>query len=355
MGRNLAIVLTPPGSAAIAVMRLKGPLVRAFLTTRFSESVRRARCIYGNLTDGSRVIDDAVVVLCDDQTADVNLHGGTWVVNSALELARRHGFEVCGISAGPLPAAAVDAHSELQREVVAHLPLARTEAGVRLLLAQERAWERLKRHADFDSLRSQLRGIIDDATLRHLLHPPTVAIVGAANVGKSTLANQLFAQERSITADVPGTTRDWVGEIANINGLPVMLVDTPGVRVTDDPIERQAIRQSREPLERADLILLVLDGSRPLDPEQSPLLKEFSQATRIINKSDLRPACDTSAIGGLAISATSGAGIDDLRRSIVGWLCGDEDIPCDRPCCWTPRQEQIIERAVHDPTALQEL
>src|SRR6185503_2714425 len=95
-----------------------------------------------------------------------------------------------------------------------------------------------------------------------MLHPPRVAIVGEANVGKSTLANQLFAQERSITADLPGTTRDWVGEVANVDGLPVTLVDTPGVRETADEVEREAIARSGEQVAAADLILLVLDATR---------------------------------------------------------------------------------------------
>src|SRR5205814_10504480 len=125
---------------------------------------------------------------------------------------------------------------------------------LRTLLAQPRAWKGV---IDDQNLgRHELERIASDKTLHYLLHPPRVAIVGAPNVGKSTLANQLFAQERSITADLPGTTRDWVGEIANLDGLVVQLVDTPGIRDTSDAIERQAIDRSRHQIEQADLVVL---------------------------------------------------------------------------------------------------
>src|SRR5437660_7889168 len=89
---GIATLLTPPGAAAIAVVRLTGQVL-PFLEKHFSKPVRPGRCVHGEITDGSRVIDDAVVVLGPDRTwADVNLHGGTWVVRSFLDLARRRGF-----------------------------------------------------------------------------------------------------------------------------------------------------------------------------------------------------------------------------------------------------------------------
>src|SRR5205814_9358437 len=141
---------------------------------------------------------------------------------------------------------------------------------LRTLLAQPRAWKGV---IDDQNLgRHELERIASDKTLHYLLHPPRVAIVGAPNVGKSTLANQLFAQERSITANLPGTTRDWIGELANLDGLIVQLIDTPGVRATDDEIERRAIAASAVQVESADLVVLMLDVSRPADREQAELI-----------------------------------------------------------------------------------
>src|SRR5439155_5592202 len=117
------------------------------------------------------------------------------------------------------------------------------------------AWQNVKSSPDLN--RQTLETILADRALTNLLSLPKVAIIGPANVGKSTLANQLFAQERSITADIPGTTRDWVGEIANIDGLAVQLYDTPGLREAADEIEAAAIERSRGVVDEADLLIVV--------------------------------------------------------------------------------------------------
>jgi len=196
--------------------------------------------------------------------------------------------------------------------------------------------------------------VLKDHSLMRLLHPPRVAIVGAPNVGKSTLANRLFAQERSITADVPGTTRDWVGEIANVDGVPVMLLDTPGVRETRDEIERTAIDRSRREVAGADLVVLVLDVSRPLEPEQSPLLREFPGALLVANKSDRPAAWDADRCGAIPTVGTAGGGVDELRRQIVAHL-GCADIDPGGARCWTARQRDVISRAMTDRRILDEL
>jgi small GTP-binding protein len=266
-----------------------------------------------------------------------------------LDLARRAGFLAVNRSVLPSPSQAVDASSVLEAEVLAHLPMARTELGVRVLLAQMRAWEDLRsRPASAD----ELRQISADRTLDCLLRPRRVAIVGAANVGKSTLANQLFARERSITADVPGTTRDWVGEIANIDGLPIMLLDTPGLRATDDPIEAEAIRRSGGEVERADATVLVIDASRPLEPEQAALLNHFQNAIRVLNKVDKGCGWDANRIGALKTVATLVEGIETLRRRIVLALCGEEPIQIHHPRCWTERQRAVVWAAIGNPSKL---
>lgn len=349
VAENVAILLTPPGPAAIAVIRLRGPAVGEFLSAHFSKRVIAARCVYGELSEGERVIDDAIVVTADPHTIDLSVHGGPWVVHIVLDLAQRNGFCVPASAPVPLVPEAIDAESELEREALAALPLAKTELAVRLLLAQFVAWEQLK-HSPPGA--AELRRVLSDPTLSHLLHPPTVAIVGATNVGKSTLANQLFAQERSITADVPGTTRDWVGEIANVNGLPVMLLDTPGLRRAPDAIERAAIERSVQQIERAELVVLVLDAARPLEPEQAPLIREYPAALKVANKSDCAPAWEVGDLDAIATGATSGQGVDRLRRAIVRRFCGTDEISPDRAYCWTSRQRAIIQGAIADPAAL---
>ena len=174
---------------------------------------------------------DDVVVVQGDSWFDVNLHGGRRIVAKLLEQAARAGFEVISRERA-IEAAAED-------EIDAALPLATTELGLRWLLGQPAAWRAL------DPGRVDVAALLADMTLRRMLYPATVAIVGAPNVGKSTLANALFGQERAIVADAPGTTRDWVGGLADLGGVPVVLVDTPGRRETADPIEHEAIALER--------------------------------------------------------------------------------------------------------------
>lgn len=301
-----AIQMTPAGSGAIAVVRLTGDGVPEFLNAHFSRQARIGRCVHGDIVDAGRVLDDAVVVL-GDGWADLNLHGGSWVVKSVLELARVAGFEIGERVEMPLPVEAVEGETEIERQVMAAVPLAATEWGLRVLLGQIKAWKEAKGYTA-----AERAEMVADEELWWLLHPPRVAIAGAANVGKSTLANQLFAQERSITADLPGTTRDWVGEMANIDGLAVTLVDTPGIRQTTDPIEQAAIERAGGVLAKADLVVLVLDASRSLD-DQKALMQRFEGAVRVINKVDLPKAWQGE---GIHICAKSGGGVDELRAVI---------------------------------------
>jgi small GTP-binding protein len=299
---NVAILLTPPQPAAIAVVRIAGPKVREFLDTHFNKSVVAGRSVHGEIRDGDQVLDDAVVVFNGDR-ADLNLHGGPWVVRSVLVLAERNGFQILDRLESPLPDAACEGDTPLRREIFASLPLATTELALRTLLEQEIAW----RNGIDDP-----EEMLDDKSLWWLLHPPRVALAGAPNVGKSTLANQLFAQERSITADVAGTTRDWVGETANLDGLAVVLIDTPGIHQTTDAIESAAIRQAAGEVAAADLVVLVLDVTR--DDGQTALLETFPEGMRVLNKSDLPVGWNVPS--GTPVSAKTGQGMDDLRSAI---------------------------------------
>lgn len=340
--RNVVQQLTPPGVGAIAVVRLRGDRVRGWLKTHFSKPVSPGRCIHGELHDGSNIIDDPVVVLHHDlTTADVNLHGGSYVVQAVIDLAVRGGFELLDQTPpGPFPEMTCKEGETLEpiaRDTLDWLPLAPTRQALRLLLVQPQAWRRMLAEHD----RNAIRHALDNRSLWWMLRTPRVAIVGAPNVGKSTLANRLFAQERSITADMPGTTRDWVGEIANLDGLAVMLVDTPGLRDSDDAIEQQAIARSREQIAEADLVVIVLDASTPPGDFDHRLLTDHPHALIVLNKSDRPPAWDASSLNPIPTIATTGQGIDALCQAIAHRFdCPPRDFT--RPLCWTPQQREKL-------------
>ncbi|HEX3359044.1 MAG TPA: GTPase [Tepidisphaeraceae bacterium] len=344
MSTNRAILLTPPGVAAIAVIRVVGPGAKDFVQAHFSKPLRVMNAVHGVFRDDvGGELDDPVIVLSNDECfADINLHGGAWVVRAVMSLAMKAGFEVVERTESPLPDDTIDGDDAIEREVAAYLPLATTELALRTLLAQERAWHDLEQNVAALPVK-EIDAILTDRSLHWLLHPPRVAIVGAANVGKSTLANRLFAQERSITADVPGTTRDWVGEMANLDGLAVQLVDTPGIRPTEDAIEREAIQRSEPQIQRADCVVLALDASRPLAPDQTPLLDRFPGALRVINKVDATSAWELNEIESIHTVATSGKGVDQLIKSIRDYFeC--EAIDSTTARCWTERQKEWLRK-----------
>lgn len=158
----------------------------------------------------------------------------------------------------------------------------------------------------------------------------SVAILGRPNVGKSSLMNALLRSDRAIVTPIPGTTRDMLEELVSIEGIPVRLVDTAGMRSTDDPVEAEGIRRSRLAWEDADLALILLDGSQPLSESDLALLSrpEAAGALLVINKCDLPQklvreelalACSATA-GVIDISAKMQVGLDQLREAIRGCL-----------------------------------
>lgn len=151
----------------------------------------------------------------------------------------------------------------------------------------------------------------------------TVAIVGRPNVGKSSLFNRLAGAERAIVTAVPGTTRDLITEVVDVNGVAVTLVDTAGVRESLDAIEAEGVRRARRSAAAAQVAIVVLDGSEPLRGEDTDLLERTRSQARVvaINKGDLPPAWNAPAalpsMIPVKVSAASGEGLDDLRRAIV--------------------------------------
>ncbi len=152
-----------------------------------------------------------------------------------------------------------------------------------------------------------------------------VTLVGRPNVGKSSLFNKLLLSDRAIVTDIPGTTRDSLSEYLNINGVPILITDTAGVRVSGDLIEHLGIARTRRAIADADLVIAVLDGSQPLTVDDEALFSELAEVTSIIalNKSDLE-SFQPSRLNGfinssqcICVSAKTGEGLNELQRAIL--------------------------------------
>ena len=157
------------------------------------------------------------------------------------------------------------------------------------------------------------------------------AIVGKPNVGKSSILNSVLKEERAIVTHVAGTTRDVIEEVVNLKGIPLVLVDTAGIRKTDDLVENIGVEKSKKLIESADLILFVVDGSRPLD-EEDMKIHEAIKAEKVIgilNKIDIKEDIDLSPLTKISkwleISAIKNQGIDEMEEEIYRHII-DENI-----------------------------
>jgi tRNA modification GTPase len=228
--------------------------------------------------------------------------------------------------------------------------------------------------AGLASIEGRLTELLSTALLgRALEQGVRTAIVGRPNVGKSSLLNALLMRERAIVSEFPGTTRDTVEELVEIAGIPLCLVDTAGLRASDDHVERMGIERSRQALEQADLVLVVLDLTDGVTPEDEELLAAVPQARTIVvgNKRDLVEAGETAgaerdgvvsrasgmdaagewidAVGKWTVcevSARTGSGVDHLRRAIETIVVGDNGLQLEEPLLATERQRSLVEQSL---------
>ena len=177
------------------------------------------------------------------------------------------------------------------------------------------------------------------------------AIVGKPNVGKSSLLNALAGYDRVIVTEVAGTTRDTVEETVMVGGVRLRLIDTAGIRETDDRIEAMGVERSRQAVENADLVIYVCDGSKPLDEEDEAVIDfccELPNAIALINKSDLGSAVSPSDLPFMtiiSICAKTGDGLDQLADVVEEMFASNT--PCDGSILTNARQYDAIRRA-HD-------
>ena len=180
-----------------------------------------------------------------------------------------------------------------------------------------------------------------------------IVIVGKPNVGKSSLLNSLLREKRAIVTDIPGTTRDIIEEYINLDGIPIRITDTAGIRDTEDTVEKIGVERSKEKIEEADLVILMLDTSRELDEEDKVIIDAVKNKKYIalLNKVDLERKLSEDIITSLdrtiEISAKTGFGIENLKEEIKNLFFNGE-IDSESLIISNTRHKQALYRSLEN-------
>lgn len=335
---TIAAIATPPGEGGLAVIRVSGPRALQVADGCFRPGDSSAKpsaapthtIHFGHIVRSGEVVDEVLLAVLRgprtftrEDTVEITCHGGILAAKLVLDAALAGGARLAEPGEFTRRAFLNGRIDLTQAEAVADLIRSRTELA--LHAANEQLAGTLSRqinelrdemvkilahveaHIDFpdediapdtmERLLNRLEGGV--AFMNRLLRTAEegrilrtgirAAIIGRPNVGKSSLLNQLLGHDRAIVSQTPGTTRDTIEETAAIRGLPVVFVDTAGLREARDEIEIEGIRRSRQTLERAEFVLHVLDSSEALAPADETYLAEFAAKKRILvlNKCDL--------------------------------------------------------------------
>ncbi|MBA4537659.1 tRNA uridine-5-carboxymethylaminomethyl(34) synthesis GTPase MnmE [Bacillus aquiflavi] len=374
---TIAAISTPMGEGAIAIVRLSGQEAIKIANKLFHgvsgkqlKDVPTHTIHYGHLIDpktGQTVEEVMVSVMKAPKTftkediVEINCHGGMVSVNRVLQLVLNNGARLA--EPGEFTKRAfLNGRIDLsQAEAVIDLIRAKTDRAMNVALSQmegrlSKLIKKLRQeileilahievnidYPEYDDveemthhiliekalyIRSEIERLLKTSQQGKILREGlSTVIIGRPNVGKSSLLNSLIQENKAIVTDIPGTTRDVIEEYVNIRGVPLRLIDTAGIRETEDIVERIGVEKSRQVLTKADLILLVLNFSDELTEEDEKLFAAVAgmDVIVIINKTDLKQKIDLDKVHKLAnghkIVSTSlllDKGVDELEEAIA--------------------------------------
>ena len=370
---TIAAIATAPGEGGIGIIRISGEkslqVAQSIFKSKSGKMIKdyNARTlIYGTVVDNEKVIDEVLVAYMKgpnsytaEDVIEINSHGGFISVKKILELILSKGVRLA--EAGEFTKRAflngridlsqaeaiIDviksktdmahevAQSQLEgslakkikdlrmnvTEVLAHLEVSIDFAEEDV---EEITYQTLEEKAL--ELRNEIKKLYDTAESGKILRDGLkTVIVGKPNVGKSSLLNSILGENRAIVTDIAGTTRDVIEEFVNIKGIPLKIVDTAGIRETEDVVEKIGVEKSRESFSTADLVIMVLDASRKLSEEDMEILESLKNKKTIVllNKMDLEPQIELEKIEEfvnsediIKISALKHQGIEELQDKI---------------------------------------
>ena len=371
---TIAAVATPPGEGGVGIVRLSGPAALPIATQLFRPQrpgpLRSHQVRFGHIINPATgaVVDEALTVwmaaprsFTREDVVELSVHGGSLPVQATLSLCLAAGARLARPGEFTLRAFLNGRLDLSQAEATLDIIRAQTDTALALAQAQLGGWlareVRTVRQALLAAL-AYVTVVVDFpedevepqdlgphlqaslATVETLLRSADqgliyrqgarVALVGVPNVGKSSLLNALLRADRAIVTPIPGTTRDTLEESANLDGVPVVLIDTAGMHASPDLVERLGIERARAALAGADLALLILDATRPLSADDHALAALTAAKPTLVvwNKSDVGRMSESASpahprrLATVHTSALTGAGLDELAQALVRALLG---------------------------------
>ena len=404
---TIAAISTPLGEGAIGIVRLSGTdsfkIAQKIFKGRDLTKVASHTLNYGHIVDPDKdeILDEVMVgamrspkTFTREDIIEINTHGGIAVTNEILQLVIREGARLAEPGEFSKRAFLNGRVDLTQAEAVMDIIRAKTDKAMNNAVKQldgnlsdlinntrQEILNTLAQvevnidYPEYDDVEEATTEIIREKTtefealLTNLLKTArrgkilregiSTAIIGRPNVGKSSLLNNLLREEKAIVTDIEGTTRDVIEEYVNINGVPLKLVDTAGIRETEDIVERIGVERSRKALKEADLVLLVLNASEPLTDQDRQLLEISQDSNRIIllNKVDLPQQIELDEIPAdhIKISVLKNQNINHIEDRINALFFENAGlVEQDATYLSNARHISLIEKAVESLQAVNE-
>ncbi|KJU98861.1 tRNA modification GTPase TrmE [Streptococcus parasanguinis] len=404
---TIAAISTPLGEGAIGIVRLSGTdsfaIAQKIFKGKDLASVASHTLNYGHIVDPDKneILDEVMIgamrspkTFTREDIIEINTHGGIAVTNEILQLVIREGARLAEPGEFTKRAFLNGRVDLTQAEAVMDIIRAKTDKAMNIAVKQldgslsdlinntrQEILNTLAQvevnidYPEYDDVEEATTEIIREKTsefealLTNLLKTArrgkilregiSTAIIGRPNVGKSSLLNNLLREEKAIVTDIEGTTRDVIEEYVNINGVPLKLVDTAGIRETEDIVEQIGVERSKKALKEADLVLLVLNASEPLTDQDRQLLEISQDSNRIIllNKVDLPEKIEIDQLpeDHIKISVLKNQNIDQIEDRINALFFENAGlVEQDATYLSNARHISLIEKAVESLQAVNE-
>ncbi len=402
---TIVAVGTRPGEAAIGIVKLSGNKSTRIADKIFSSNSGKKifemdtyNMIYGRIKDNqNNILDEVIVTVMKapgsytrEDIIEINCHGGITAITKIMELCIEKGARIA--EPGEFTKRAfINGRIDLsQAEAVIDIINAKTEQSLKMaaknlsgnikvkmseikesvlevLVQLDAAVDFIEEDLEitpYNELRKDILKICDEVGKlisderkgEIIKNGIKAAIVGKPNVGKSSLLNILSKKEKAIVTEIPGTTRDAVEEILYIEGIPLILTDTAGIRDTEDRIEKIGVEKSLKQIDSADLVLIVLDGSREFDDIDEKIIKKIEEKKTIccINKKDVKQKINIENIEHhfpteniIKISALKGSGVEILEKRIKSMMFDNGDSVIEEKIIVNARHKNILKEILN--------